>query len=246
MRRSLAALVFVAEVVGSMVLAAPVVRGQEAPLGVADVDAAALRPDIVWRPIPFGARRRRQTAGYSSRHYGERTWQLTAPAVIVEHYTDGPSFSSAWSTFASNSRHLGELPGTCAHFVIDTDGTIYQLVRLRIRCRHVVGLNSTSIGIEHVGTSDRQVLGNRRQMRSSLRLTVWLMARFDVNVGNVIGHAEALESPYHFELYRTWRCLVHSDFPHRAMREYRHRLRDAVRAAGFRGGPGPVWVDSGC
>ena len=46
---------------------------------------------------------------------------------------------------------LGQLPGTCAHFVIDRDGTIYQLVPLGIMCRHTVGLNYTAIGIEHVG-----------------------------------------------------------------------------------------------
>ena len=53
---------------------------------------------------------------------------------------------------------LHELPGTCAHFVIDTDGTIYQLVSTSIMCRHTVGLNYTAIGIEHVGTSDAQIL----------------------------------------------------------------------------------------
>ena len=166
--------------------------------------------------------------------------------MIVQHYTDGPSFSSAWHTFANNSRHNGELPGTCTHFIIDTRGTIYQLVRLTIRCRHVVGINYTSVGIEHVGTSDRMVLDNRRQMRASLRLTVWLMARFDVNVGNVIGHAEALRSPYHFELYPDWQCLVHADFPRRAMREYRSRLRDAAVAVGLPRGPGPIWEDTDC
>jgi len=240
--------VFVAEVVGSIAVAAPPATASEpaAARPPAGLTASSLKPDIEWRPIPFGARRRRQTAGYSARHYGERSWALAAPAVIVQHYTDGPSFDSAWNTFASNSRHLGEKPGTCTHFIIDTDGTIYQLVRLTIRCRHVVGLNYTSIGIEHVGTSDAQVLRNRRMMRSSLRLSVWLMARFEVNVGNVIGHAEALRSPYHFELYRDWRCLVHADFPRRAMREYRGRLRDAAQAAGVRVGPGPAWVDSGC
>ena len=56
-------------------------------------------------------------------------------------------------------------------------------------------MNWTAIGIEHVGTSDRMVLGNHAQMRSSLRLTLWLMQRYDINVGNVIGHAETLESP---------------------------------------------------
>ena len=82
------------------------------------------------------------------------------PHVIVEHYTDGTTFSGAWATFAANSVHLGELPGVCAHFVIDTDGTIYQLVNLHVRCRHAIGMNWTAIGIEHVGTSDQQILSN--------------------------------------------------------------------------------------
>ena len=76
-------------------------------------------PAIVWRPIPFGARRKAEMAAYSARHYGTRTWRLTDPKVIVEHYTAGLTFQGAWNTFASNARHNGELPGTCAHFVID-------------------------------------------------------------------------------------------------------------------------------
>ena len=31
-------------------------------------------------------------------------------------------------------------------------------------CRHTVGLNYTAIGIEHVGSSDAQILGNAKQM----------------------------------------------------------------------------------
>ena len=58
---------------------------------------------------------------------------------------------------------LGELPGVCAHYVIDRDGTVYQLVPTSIMCRHTVGLNCTAIGIEHVGRTDGQVLGNPRQ-----------------------------------------------------------------------------------
>ena len=48
--------------------------------------------------------------------------------------------------------------------MIDTDGTIYQLVPLTTMCRHTVGLNYTAIGIEHVGTSDAEILGNPRQL----------------------------------------------------------------------------------
>jgi beta-N-acetylhexosaminidase len=209
-------------------------------------DAQELRPPIAWTPIPYGRTRRGQMAAYSLRHYGERTWRLKEPRALVLHYTSGMTWQGAWETFASNARHLGELPGTCSHFLIDRDGTIHQLVALDVRCRHAIGMNHTSIGIEHVGTSDRMVLDNPAQMRSSLRLTAWLMARFGIGVGKVLGHRETLESPLRFELVRAWRCLVHADFPHPAMREYRTRLRETVTALGVPIGAGPVWVDHGC
>ena len=122
------------------------------------------RPRIVWRPIPFGPTRRAQTAAYAARHYGIHTWRLRHPHVIVEHYTASQTFASAYATFASDApdSELHELPGTCAHFVIDRDGTIYQLVPLDTICRHTVGLNWTAIGIEHVGTSDAEILHDRR------------------------------------------------------------------------------------
>ena len=144
--------------------------------------ASAPRPPIVWKPIPFPTARKLETQAYAKRHYGVDTWRLRDPKVIVEHYTASTTFGSAFATFAADvaDRELHELPGICAHFVIDADGTIYQLVALSVMCRHTVGLNWTAIGIEHVGTSDAQILGNARQMSSSLQLTAWLMDRFGI------------------------------------------------------------------
>jgi beta-N-acetylhexosaminidase len=204
------------------------------------------RPSIVWRRIPFGERRRSEMGAYSRRHYGEWTWELRRPKVIVEHYTDGTTFSGAWATFAANTLHLGELPGVCAHFVIDTDGTIYQLVNLHVRCRHAIGMNWTAIGIEHVGTSDRQILSNRRMMRASLGLTVWLMGRFGIQARNVIGHAETLMSPFHHEAYLSWRCRTHADWQHADMQIYRERLRRLACRMGVTAGPRPDWKDPHC
>src|SRR5215468_8727333 len=114
--------------------------------------SAPPKPPIVQKPIPFTAARKAEMAAYAKRHYGIDSWRLVHPHVIVEHYTASDSFSSAWSTFASDTpdSELHELPGTCAHFVIDTDGTIYKLVSTTIMCRHTVGLNYTAIGVEHV------------------------------------------------------------------------------------------------
>jgi N-acetylmuramoyl-L-alanine amidase len=190
------------------------------------------RPRIVWDPIPFGPARKAQMVAYVRRHYGsfmKPTWRLIDPHVIVIHYTDSPNFQSVWNTFAADvpDPELHELPGTCAHVVIDTDGTIYQLVSLGTMCRHTVGLNWTAIGIEHVGYSDAQVLGDRRQLSASLRLVRWLRCRFRIEIKNVIGHNESLTSPYHHEDAPALRNQTHGDFNHADMQIYRARLRQA-------------------
>jgi beta-N-acetylhexosaminidase len=194
--------------------------------------AVPVKPAIVQKPITFGAKRKAETAQYAARHYGLHTWRLTHPRVIVEHYTASTTFSSAWNTFANDAPdvELHELPGTCAHFIVDTDGTIYQLVPLNTICRHTVGLNWTAIGIEHVGTSDSEILHNPRQLQASLRLTLWLMHRYGISLPNVIGHSESLTSPYHRERYAPWRCQTHADWLHADMNVYRARLAALARS----------------
>ena len=194
--------------------------------------AVPVKPPIVQKPIPFGAKRKAETAQYAARHYGLHTWRLTHPHVIVEHYTASTTFGSAWNTFANDAPdvELHELPGTCAHFVIDTDGTIYQLVPLDTICRHTVGLNWTAIGIEHVGTSDSEILHDPRQLQASLRLTLWLMHRYGISLPNVIGHSESLTSAYHRERYAPWRCQTHSDWLHADMNVYRAKLAALARS----------------
>jgi N-acetylmuramoyl-L-alanine amidase len=193
--------------------------------------AVAPRPHIVWKPIPYGPARKAEMAAYARKHYGIHSWRLH-PKVIVEHYTGSNSFSSAWNTFAANTPdpELGELPGTCAHFIVDRNGRIYQLVRTDVMCRHTVGLNYVAIGIEHVGTSDAQVLRDRAQLRSSLELSAWLVDRFHIRIRNVIGHSESLSSQYHRERYRPWAHQTHADWKHRDMKVYRGKLRALLRA----------------
>jgi N-acetylmuramoyl-L-alanine amidase-like protein len=205
------------------------------------------KPHIVWKPIPFGATRVAETAAYSQRHYGVRTAVLK-PRAIVEHVTATSTFASAFNTFSADvpDAELHELPGTCAHFVVDRDGTIYQLVRLNLRCRHTVGLNWAAIGIEHVGLSDAQVLGDAAQMRSSLGLTLWLMARYRIPLANVIGHNESVTSPLHQELYAPWRCQTHADWSHADMTRYRTKLTALARADGVVAGPTFRPRPSGC
>ena len=212
----------------AVLAAARAAAGEPSPAGArppAAAAASATRPHIVWRRIPFGAKRRAQTRAYAKRHYGTSTDRLQ-PKVIVEHYTVSSTFSSAWNTFASNAPdvELHERPGVCSHFIVDKDGTIYQLVSLRYICRHTVGLNDRAIGIEHVGYSDAEILGRPKQLRASLRLTGWLQARYGISTKNVIGHSESLSSPYHHERVARLRTQTHGDWTHADMRRYRAKL----------------------
>ncbi len=194
------------------------------------------RPPIHQWPIPYGAARRRQMAAYSLRHYGEDTYVLSNPKVIVEHYTETASAQEAFNTFAPDvpDSEFHELPNTCAHFLVEASGRIDQLVPLTLRCRHTTGLNWTAIGIENVGLSDREILDDPRQMAASLSLTAWLRCRYGIALKNVIGHNESLSSPYHHDLVPAFQHQTHSDWNHADMDRYRTLLarRQCPRAPG--------------
>jgi N-acetylmuramoyl-L-alanine amidase len=185
-----------------------------------------IRPKIhKWR-IPYPAKRKREMRRYSRRHYGRRTYRLKHPHVIVEHYTGNSSARATRDYFARDvpDPEFHELPAVCSHFLISQKGRIFQLVPTGLMCRHTVGLNWTAVGIEHVGTSDNAVIGRKRVLRSSLRLTRWLHCRLDIKVKNVIGHNESLSSPYHHERIRRFRHQTHGDMKHRTMVRYRRQL----------------------
>jgi beta-N-acetylhexosaminidase len=165
-------------------------------------------------------------ARYSLRHYGEHTYELSAPKVIVEHYTETTTAQEAYNTFSPDvpDSEFHELPNTCAHFLVEPNGRIDELVALSLRCRHTVGLNWTAIGIENVGLSDHEVLDRPTQVSASLALTRWLRCRYAIPLKDVIGHNESLSSPYHHELVPAFRHQTHSDWNHADMERYRARL----------------------
>jgi N-acetyl-anhydromuramyl-L-alanine amidase AmpD len=211
------------------VLAAGALAAGPSPVAGAVRRANAPRPRIDHDPIPYGRERKQQMAAYSKRHYGHRHWRLVKPSVIVLHFTGGSGYESAWNTFAANVPARGELPGVCTHYVVGKDGVVHRLVRLAIRCRHAIGLNHRSIGIEMVQPAGegshwaaRQILGRRRQVRSALKLVGYLRARFGIKMRDVIGHAMANTSPY-FKDLRGWRN-DHVDWLRRDVEVFRHRL----------------------
>jgi N-acetylmuramoyl-L-alanine amidase len=190
--------------------------------------AAAAKPRIAKRLIPYGEKRKNDMAAYSKRHYGQREWRLTDPKQIVIHFAVAGSIDAIYNTFAPNRPDVeyGELPGVCSQYAVGAKGGAVRFVPDTTRCRHVVGLNHVSIGIEHVGFSDGEILGRKSQLRGSLALTQWLRCRHGISVKNVIGHAESLSSPFYKELDPDFRGRTHGDFKRASMRTYRRELSE--------------------
>jgi hypothetical protein len=197
-----------------------------APPANAAATPAAAKPVIKKQLIPFPQSRKNEMAAYSRRHYGENTYVLSDPRLIVIHYAAAGSLSSIYNTFAPDNPDVEfhELPGVCSHFAVGADGGIVKFVPTNIRCRHVVGLNHTAIGIEHVGFSDGDVLGRKPQLKASLGLTQSLRCRFGIPVKNVIGHNESLSSRFYKELDPDFQGQTHGDFRRSSMRIYRRAL----------------------
>jgi N-acetylmuramoyl-L-alanine amidase-like protein len=188
--------------------------------------SAATKPDIHKMLIPYPKKRKREMAAYSKHHYGQYKWRLNNPNLIVEHYAASGSISAIFNTFRTDQPDVEfhELPNVCAHFAVSATGQIYKFVPISIRCRHVVGLNWTAVGIEHVGFSDQDILNRPAQLNASLQLTQWLRCRLGLPINQVIGHNESLSSPFYKELDPRFRGQTHGDWNHADMQTYRADL----------------------
>jgi len=175
--------------------------------------------------IAFPQRRKDEMAAYSLRHYGSDTWRLR-PSMVVLHFTESDTASSARNTFANDSSSLGELPGTCAHFIVAKNGDVWQIVPTSIRCRHTIGLNDNAIGIEMVQRSngngshwaDQQILNRPAQIGAVLAL----IRQYAISSSNIIGHAMANTAPQFRDL-EGWRN-DHTDWQSPDVLEVRRRL----------------------
>ncbi|MEZ5185640.1 MAG: peptidoglycan recognition family protein [Candidatus Nanopelagicales bacterium] len=195
-----------------------------------DTEPAVKPPPIVEKYIPYGPKRKKQMARYSKRHYGVKTWHLTDPKVIVLHYTVSTTWQSPWNLFASNTPAGGpsgsrpESPGGCTHFIVHTDGTILQLAPLTTMCRHAIGINSQSVGIEFVEMrSASNILARPKQRKAGVRLVRWLQSELGIAKRNVIGHRMVNNSTYFVEKVRGWRN-DHTDWNRKQVRTFRRLL----------------------
>ncbi|MEP6899734.1 MAG: N-acetylmuramoyl-L-alanine amidase [Rhodanobacter sp.] len=117
---------------------------------------------------------------------------IRRPLLIVVHFTDQHSAQESLDTLRS---HNSGGP-VSAHYLVGSDGHIYQLVADQLRAWHAGGgrwgtitdLNSASIGIEL--DNDGHTRFAPAQIDSLLRLLADLTTRLDIPRTQIIGHED--------------------------------------------------------
>jgi monofunctional glycosyltransferase len=100
--------------------------------------------------------------------------------MIVLHSTTAATVEGTINWFQDRSSRVS------AHYVVDKNGDIYQMVRDECSAWHAKAVNSRSIGIELVGTeTDRLTVA---QSKASAQLVRWLAAGYGISAANVLGH----------------------------------------------------------
>ncbi|MGE3536907.1 MAG: N-acetylmuramoyl-L-alanine amidase [Candidatus Tectimicrobiota bacterium] len=114
---------------------------------------------IIARPIPFGPQRQALTLDYIRQHYDPQATDISiTPQMIVLHWSATASLAATLATFTPArlppgrpALHRAGVLNVSAHFVVDRDGTLYQLMPTTWMARHIIGLNRLALGIENVG-----------------------------------------------------------------------------------------------
>ncbi len=169
------------------------------------VVGCASNKEIIQIPILFNDERVALTKEYLQQRYGlEQEAPEIIPRMIVLHWTAIPSLKKSFEAFnrptLPNWRpDIESVSGlnVSAHFLVDQDGTIYQLMPENIMARHVIGLNHCAIGIENVGGTDDMPL-TKKQLAANIYLVKQLASKYPIEY--VIGHHEYT----HFENHPLW------------------------------------------
>jgi N-acetyl-anhydromuramyl-L-alanine amidase AmpD len=135
-------------------------------------------PAAIWRPL-FG-------------HSAPGT--VAQRNLIVLHITQGHTASGAIATFIASAAPNR----VSAHFVIDRDGTVYQLLDLSETAWHASAVNARSVGIEHVAMAGT-LLATEAQYSASAALVAWLCRDLGLTCdrAHIQGHNECSPQDNH-------------------------------------------------
>lgn len=149
---------------------------------------------IINKPINYSEERVRLSLEYLKEHHGlvQKTPTIV-PKMIVLHYTAGGNVESNFKYF--NKTHLENARNTLkrqstlnvsSQFIIDRDGTVYQLMEPNQFARHTIGLNYCAIGIENIGSKKEPLTD--KQVSANAQLIRYLTPKYKIEY--LIGHSE--------------------------------------------------------
>ncbi|MEM7181739.1 MAG: peptidoglycan recognition family protein [Spirochaetota bacterium] len=135
---------------------------------------------------------------YKDLHYGNKVSLekgfLMNPTVIVVHATATKTMQGAYNIFNRTTLRgrpdiqMGGRMNVSVPYLVDRDGTIYQLHDDRIMGRQCIGLNYCSIGIENVGGIPQAPV-----TKEQVAANVWLIAHLKKKYPQItymIAHSE--------------------------------------------------------
>jgi N-acetylmuramoyl-L-alanine amidase len=163
-------------------------------------------PQAAQVPV-FDTERQLLTSAYSLAHYGKFTYQMTDPQIIVVHYTAIPSLQDTLNFFKNprlNREFRKDIASggdvnVSAHYLVASNGDLFQLAPENVICRHTIGFNHTAIGIENVAADADQLTDGQAQA------TAGLISRLVVrhpSIRYLVGHHEYRDNNLpHYRLF---------------------------------------------
>lgn len=149
---------------------------------------------IIEKPINYSAERVRLSLEYLKDHHGliQKTPTIV-PKMIVLHYTAGGTVESNFKYFnnthlesARNALKKQSTLNVSSQYIIDRDGTIYQLTEPNQFARHTIGLNYCAIGVENIGSKTQPLTD--KQIEANANLIRYLTQKYKIEY--LIGHSE--------------------------------------------------------
>jgi len=149
---------------------------------------------IIQFPIDYSKERTDLSIEYlKTRHGLIQSIPSITPKMIVLHFTGFGTIQSIHEYFNApkieESRQINlkvSALNVGAQYLIDRDGTIYQLIPDTLLARHTIGLNYCSIGVENIG-SDKNPL-TEEQVIANASLVRHLAKQYKIEY--LIGHSE--------------------------------------------------------
>jgi N-acetyl-anhydromuramyl-L-alanine amidase AmpD len=149
---------------------------------------------IISKPISYNSERIKLSLEYlKERHNLVQKTPIIVPKFIILHYTAGGTLQSNFNYFNNetieSSREYNKNQSTLnvsAHYLIDRNGDIYNLIPDTLFARHTIGLNYCSIGIENIGSKSKPL--TEAQVKSNAMLIRRLCKLYQIQF--VIGHSE--------------------------------------------------------